>query len=102
MQPHEIDVSRWEFNIAAQLPGRAQMAYAVYLLGSEDAITVKALIRHHEVETFRNRFHGLHFTTLEQSLIELVTGFNDLASSWLKKNMLAADKNSQFETGDPG
>ena len=66
MQAHEIDVSRWEFNRAPQLSGRALLAY----VAPKDAIAVKAVIRYHEVETFRNRFNGLHFTTLEQSLIE--------------------------------
>ena len=48
MQAHDIDVSHWVFNIAPQLMGRAQLAYAV--LGPESAVVVKAVIRHCEVE----------------------------------------------------
>ena len=87
MREYGVDEARWVFQLAPQLTGRAQQAYAA--LSPDDArtyATVKAAILcRYDVneDTYRKRFQGLKLKSSETPR-ELVTRLTDLATKWLR------------------
>ena len=87
MEVNEIDRGRWPFQLAPQLTGKAQQAYAA--LAPEDAKdydTVKtAILRRYIIneETYRQRFRALK-PREDESPRELITRLQDLASCWTR------------------
>ena len=87
MEVNEIDRGRWPFQLAPQLTGKAQQAYAA--LAPEDAKdydTVKtAILRRYNIneETYRQRFRALK-PREDESPRELITRLQDLASRWTR------------------
>ena len=90
MEVNEVDRERWPFQLAPQLTGKAQQAYAA--LTPDDAkdydVVRRAILRRYSIneETYRQRFRGLK-PKEEESPQELMTRLEDLASRWTKDAM---------------
>ena len=87
MQAYEIDRARWTFNLAPQLTGKAQQAYAA--LSADEATDYDALrtaiLKRYNIneETYRRQFRSAELRKGETPR-ELVTRLTDLARKWSK------------------
>ena len=84
MGAYGIRKERWPFQLAPQLTGKAQQAYAA--LPPDDAKdydAVKARCYNINDETYRQRFRSLKQTEGE-TLKELVTWLADMANKWTR------------------
>ena len=87
MAANEVSRERWSFQLAPQLTGKAQQAYAALPPGdakSYDAVK-EAILRRYDIteETYRQRFRKLRPSEGE-SPQELITRLKDLATRWAR------------------
>ena len=88
MEVNEVNRERWQFQLAPQLTGKAQQAYAA--LTPDDAKSCDAvktaILRRYNIneETHRQRFRGLK-PKEDESPRELITRLQDLASRLTKE-----------------
>ena len=87
MLVHEVRKDRWPYQLAPQLRGKAQQAYAT--LPPDEAKTYEAvkeaILRRYNItaETYRQRFRNLRPKEAETPQ-ELVTCLKDLGSRWMR------------------
>ena len=85
MEVNEVGRERWPFQLAPQLTGKAQQAYAA--LNPDDAkdydAVKTAILRRYNIndDTYRQRFRALK----QESPRELMTRLQDLASRWTRE-----------------
>ena len=88
MEVNEVSRDRWPFQLAPQLTGKAQQAYAA--LPPDDAkdydVVKTAILRRYNInkETYRQRFRAVK-PKEEESPQELMTRLQDLASWWTRE-----------------
>ena len=88
MEVNEISRERWPFQLAPQLTGKAQQAYAA--LTPDDAkdydVVRTAILRRYNIneETYRQRVRGLKPKEDESPRELRITRLQDLASRWTK------------------
>ena len=88
MEVNEVSRERWPFQLAPQLTGKAQQAYAA--LPPDDAkdydVVKTAILRWYNIneETYRQRFRALK-PKEDESPQELMTRLQDLASRWARE-----------------
>ena len=88
MEAHEVRRERWSYQLAPQLTGKAQQAYAALPpdeAKNYDAVKT-AILRRFNIneETYRQRFRTLKPKD-EESPKELMTRLQDLASRWMRE-----------------
>ena len=88
MEAHEVRRERWSYQLAPQLTGKAQQAYAALPpdeAKNYDAVKT-AILRRFNIneETYRQRFRTLKPKD-EESPKELMTRLQDLASRWTRE-----------------
>ena len=101
MRAYEVNEARWAFQLAPQLTGRGQPAYAA--LSPNDARTTvnASILCRYDVneETYRKRFQGLKLKCGETPH-DLVTQLTDLATKWLNDCMSAEEVHDAITVAD--